>query len=359
MHKSKKNKNFSPPFKQVGQPLIFDENVTRPTVQYTPTKTETFIYNSEKLDSFVQVDEFTYSAQPQVIHWINIFGVDNLNLIARLKDILNIDPLTLEDIVHLNQRPKIDEFSDYIYIIVKMLYLDSAVNEIKTEQISILWGKNFVISLQQREGDVFDPIRKQLRIPQSTLRNRSADFLVYSLLDTIIDYYFVILENLSDKIEDLDEKITLNPDQKTISTILNIKKQLIYFRKSITPLRETFRYFQQTDSQLINKDTLKFFMSIHDHVFIAIDNLETLKDLLSGMYDNYLTSISNKMNEIMKVLTTIATIFIPLTFIAGIYGMNFNHMPELKWKFGYPLSLFSMAFISGIMILFFKIKKWF
>lgn len=290
--------------------------------------------------------------------WINIDGLHQVDIIEKIGKKFNFHPLLLEDILNTEQRPKIEVFEDHIYIVLKMLYYDDRTNEISSEQISIIFGQNFVISFQEKEGDIFDPMRERIRTGKGRIRKMGADYLAYSLMDAIVDNYFIILEKIGDDIEEVEESMITNPKPETLHAIHRLKRKMISLRKSVWPLREVVSYLERSESSLIQNPTRIYLKDVYDHAIQVIDTVETYRDVLSGMLDVYLSSISNKMNEIMKVLTIIATIFIPLTFIAGVYGMNFEYMPELKWKWGYP-AIWSVMLIVGISMLFyFGKKKW-
>lgn len=313
--------------------------------------------NIREQDSLGLAEPFIFKKTSSVT-WINIDGLHDTNLIERIGEYLEIHPLTREDIVDTGQRPKYEDFETYIFVVLKMLRFDSMKNEIVAEQISLVLGSNFVVSFQEQEGDVFDSIRKRIRSAKGRIRKMGADYLAYSLLDAIIDNYFVILEKLGDKIESLEEGLVLNLTPKTLQIIYNLKQDMVFLRKSIWPLREVTSGFERGESKLIKKITKVFLRDIYDHTIQVIDTVETFRDMVSGMLDIYLSSVSNRMNEVMKVLTIFAAIFIPLTFIVGVYGMNFEFMPELKWKWGYFCLLGFMAVISIGMLVYFKRKKW-
>ncbi len=298
-----------------------------------------------------------YKEKP-TITWINIDGVHEEKIIEELGKIYNFHPLILEDIVDTDQRPKIKDFGDYIFIILKMHYYDKENNEIKIEQVSLIFGKNYVISFQEREGDVFDSIRERIRNNIGRIRKARADYLIYVLMDAIIDNYFTILEKLGEETEDLEAKVIKDPVPANLQIIYKLKSELIFLRKSVWPLREVISILEKGESVLIDKSTNIYLRDIYGHTIQVMDTVETLRDVISGTLDVYLSSVSNKMNEIMKVLTIIATIFIPLTFIAGVYGMNFQYMPELKWVWAYPLILSVMLIIGIVMVIFFKRRKW-
>ncbi len=300
---------------------------------------------------------FQFKDSPTVT-WINITGLHRTDIIEQIGKHYNLHPLVLEDILNIRQRPKIEYFDDYIFIVLKMLSYNEVLKEIDAEQVSIILGSNFVFTFQERKGDLFDTIRNRLRNNIGIIRKSSSDYLLYSLIDVIVDNYFLILEKIGVRIEDIEDKILLNPSPEVIRTIHNLKNSLIELRKTVWPLREILSNLYKGESELIKDKTSVYFRDVYDHTIQIIDTIETLRDIVSGLLDVYLSSISNRMNEIMKVLTIIATIFIPLTFIAGVYGMNFKFMPELEWKMGYPMVLLVM-FLSAIgMLIYFKRKKW-
>ena len=292
------------------------------------------------------------------ITWINVDGLHEVGIIEKIGKHFSIHPLILEDILHTGQRPKMEDFEDHIFLVVKMFYYDEKDNEIKMEQVSLLLGSNFVISFQEREGDIFNSIRERIRNHKGRIRRMKADYLGYALLDTIVDNYFIILEKIGENIENMEEELVTRPTPETLQTIHNLKRELIVLRKSIWPLREVVNSLERGESPLINEATGVYLRDVYDHTIQVIDTIETFRDMVSGMLDIYLSSISNKMNEVMKVLTIIATIFIPLTFVAGLYGMNFEFMPELKWHWGYFAALLVMAAVAVFMVFFFRRKRW-
>jgi magnesium transporter len=300
---------------------------------------------------------FPFKDKPTVT-WINIDGIHEVEVIEKIGRHFNIHPLILEDILHTGQRPKMEDFEDYIFVVVKMLYYDDEAHEITSEQVSLILGSNFVISLQEREGDVFDPVRERIRKAKGRIRRLKADYLAYALIDTIVDHYFVVLEKIGERIEDMEEELITNPKPETLQNIHNLKRELIFLRKSVWPLREVISGLERGDSSLIDESTGIYFRDVYDHTISVADTVETFRDMVSGMLDTYLSSVSNKMNEVMKVLTIIATIFIPLTFVAGIYGMNFEFMPELKWHWGYFAALAVMVVVAIVMVIYFRRKTW-
>jgi len=305
-----------------------------------------------------EVEEcFPFKDKPTVT-WINIDGIQRIDVIEKIGKYFSLHPLALEDIVNTGQRPKMEDFVDYIFVVLKMLYYDEKERETKAEQLSLVLGPNWVISFQENEGDVFDPIRERIRADKGRIRKMGADYLVYALIDAVVDNYFIILEKIGEKIEEIEDELVANPAPETLQAIHNLKRQMIFLRKSVWPLREVISRLERWESQLINKSTDIYLRDVYDHTIQVIDAIETFRDMLSGMLDIYLSSVSNRMNEVMKVLTIIATIFIPLTLVAGLYGMNFRYMPELEWPWGYPLVLFFMFAIGVLMLIYFRKKKW-
>jgi magnesium transporter len=305
------------------------------------------------------VDECLPFKDKPTVTWINVEGIHQVEVLEKVGDCFGLHHLVLEDISTPDQRPKMEDHGDYIYTVLKMLYYNDESNEIVTEQISLVLGPNFVISFQEgKKGDVFDPVRERIRSGKGRIRTMGADYLAYSLVDSIVDNYFIILENLGEKIEFLEEELVTTPTPETVQTIHDLKREMIFLRKSVWPLREVISGLERGESSLIQESTRIYLRDIYDHTIQVIDAVETFRDMLSGMLDIYLSSISNRMNEIMKVLTIIATIFIPLTFIAGVYGMNFRYMPELERPWAYPMVLVFMLAIGLLMVFYFRKKKW-
>jgi len=301
---------------------------------------------------------FPFKEKPTVT-WINIDGLHQVDIIEKIGKHFDVHPLVLEDIVNTGQRPKMEDLDNYIFVVLKMLYYDEEKSEVTAEQLSLILGSNFVISFQERVGDVFNPIRERIRNAKGRIRRMGADYLAYCLVDAVVDNYFAILEKFGENIESMEEELVAHPTPETLQTIHNLKREMIFLRKSVWPLRELISGLERGESDLIQKSTHIFLRDVYDHTIQVIDTIETFRDMVSGMLDIYLSSVSNKMNEVMKVLTIIATIFIPLTFVAGIYGMNFEFMPELKWHWFYPEVFWAaIAVIAGVMVFYFKRKRW-
>lgn len=318
-------------------------------------------FNEKQAESVEEC--FKYRDEPTVT-WINIEGLHEVGVIEELGNHFGLHPLLLEDILNTEQRPKIEDFDDHLFIILKMLYYDEKSEEIKFEHISLVLGSNFVISFQETEGDVFDTIRDRIRNGKGRIRRMGSDYLMYALIDAVVDNYFIVMEKIGDVIEDMEEELVEDPSPDTLQDIYNLKREMIFLRKSVWPLREVISRLQRGESDLIQETTYVYLRDVYDHTIQVIDTIETFRDLLSGMLDVYLSSINNRMSEIMKVLTIIATIFIPLTFIAGVYGMNFDpaaspwNMPELEWYWGYPAVLLVMSLITVVMLIYFRRRGW-
>ncbi|MFH1878254.1 MAG: magnesium/cobalt transporter CorA [Candidatus Omnitrophota bacterium] len=310
------------------------------------------------------VEECLPFREKNTVTWINLDGVHEMDVIEKAGKCFKLHPLILEDIVNTAQRPKMEEFEEYIFIVIKMIYTDDKNDEIVSEQVSLALGENFVISFQEQEGDVFGVIRDRIRTGKGRLRKMGADYLAYAILDSIVDNYYIILEKYGEELESMEEILAVDPDPENLREIHKFKREAIFLRKSIWPLREVTSALVRGESRFIKPSTGIYLRDVYDHTVQVIDTVENFRDMVSGMMDIYLSSISNKMNEIMKVLTIIATIFIPITFVAGVYGMNFNpevsrfNMPELNWPFGYLFAWAVMIAIAGSMIAYFKRKKW-
>jgi len=294
----------------------------------------------------------------KTISWINVDGVHQVDIVEKIGTHFGLHPLVMEDIAHTYQRPKMEDFDSYIYLVLKMLQFDEDTSDVSSEQVSIILGPGFVLSFQEAEGDTFDAVRERLRNSKGRIRSSGSSYLAYALMDSIVDNYFVVLEKIGEFLEVLEENVIEDPTPAILQDVHGIKKEIIYLRRSVWPLREVIGKLDRSESPLIEEVTLVFLKDIYDHTIRIIETAETYRDITSGIMDVYLSSVSNKMNEVMKTLTIIATIFIPLTFIAGVYGMNFNNMPELAWKWGYPAAWIIMALVSASMLIYFRRKRW-
>ncbi len=294
------------------------------------------------------------------VTWINIDGCDE-DVIQKIDTHLGIHPLVLEDIIDTHQRPKAEDHGDHVFLVLRMIYFNGDGSDIFSEQVSLLWGENFVISFQEQErpGDVFDGVRERLRSAKGRIRKEGADYLAYSLIDEIADYYFVILERLGDRIDSLEAELMSGIRREMPVEIHRLKKNMIFLHRQMWPLRDVINSLLRDEPRLVTKTTQIYLRDVYGHTTQINDTIDAFRESLSAMHDVYLSSVSNRMNEVMKVLTMFSALFIPLTFLAGIYGMNFEYMPELKWRYGYFVLLSFMAVLSVFMLIYFKRKKWF
>lgn len=304
------------------------------------------------------IDECFPLKETPTVSWINIDGVHEVDVIEKIGRHFDLHPLILEDILHTTQRPKFEDYDSHVFFVLRMLRCVGDRQLVQSEQVSIVLGRNFVISFQESIGDVFEPVRDRIRKSKGRVRKMGPDYLAYSLLDAVVDGYFAVLETMGEEIESLEGLLVNEPTGKFPRQIHSLKREMIFLRKSVWPLRELVNNLQRNESALITGTTAIYLRDVYDHTIQVIDTLESQRDIVAGMLDLYLSSISNRMNAVMKVLTIIATIFIPLTFVAGIYGMNFKYMPELEWRWGYAAVLSVMSVIGAGMIVYFKRKKW-
>jgi magnesium transporter len=304
------------------------------------------------------VEECFEFKETSTVTWINVEGLHDVGIIEKLGNRFGLHPLIQEDILNTAERPKMEDYEDHIFLLLKVFVLGNRNHDEKIQQVSLVLGSNFVISFQEKESGVFDPVRDRIRKDKGRLRKLGPDYLAYALIDSIVDGYFGFLEKLSEEIELLEDELVTDPKREILQKIHSLKREMIYIRKSVWPLREVVNGLERLETPLIKETTDVFLRDVYDHTIQVIDSVETLRDVLSGMLETYLSSVSNRMNEVMKVLTIIATIFIPLTFIAGVYGMNFKFMPELEWRGGYFLIIGVMVAVGVVMLIFFRKKKW-
>jgi magnesium transporter len=314
--------------------------------------------NNAKFEELESVSELTHYIEKDTVSWLNVSGLHKPEIIDKIGDEYDIHSLTLEDILNTEQRPKVEIYDDYVFIVLKMLQYNDQKKELDAEQVSLILGQNYLITFQEKEGDVFDRVRSWIEKGQGRIRKKGADYLAYALIDAVVDHYFLVLERFGDRIENLEEKVFSDPDSAMVSEIQKMKGDLIYIRKSVWPLRESVNILLRDELNFINSENMVFLRDLYDHIIQVIDTVETFREMSSGLLDVYLSSISNRMNEVMKVLTIIATIFIPLTFIAGIYGMNFQYMPELEVPWAYPVVWAVFVIVAIVMVLYFRRKKW-
>ena len=305
------------------------------------------------------LEEVVPLKETKTVSWINVDGIHEVPVIARLGQLFGIHALILEDILHSGQRPKMEDLGNCLYIVLKMLTPGGGKAGVEWEQLSLLVGENFLLSFQEKPGgDFFDPVRQRIRQDKGRIRKCGPDYLAHALIDVVVDNYFVILEGIGDKIEAAEDEIMDHPARDSLQKVIHLKRGTLALRRAAWPLREVISNLQRSESELVRADTRPYLQDVYDHTIQIMDTVETFRDILGGMVEIYMSSLSNKMNEVMKVLTMIATVFIPLTFVVGVYGMNFDHMPELRWRLGYPLIMLIMTFSAWGMIYYFRRKKW-
>ncbi|WP_378956935.1 magnesium/cobalt transporter CorA [Pelosinus sp. sgz500959] len=309
-------------------------------------------------EQFNHVDELLQYKSTADVNWVHISGIHVVDVIEKIGNKFNIHPLILEDIVNTNQRPKLEESKDYVYIVLKMIHYFEQRSNIEFEQISMIVGSHYIVSFQENDNQTFQQIKDRIKKTNGKIRTKGVDYLAYALIDCIVDHYYLALEYLGEKIELLEDQLMSDPGPDVLKEIHRLKTEMLFVRKAIWPLREIINALSRGDSALFNHDTLIYLRDVYDHIIQIIDTIEMYRDMVTGMFDIYISSVSYKLNEVMKVLTIIATIFIPLTFIVGLYGMNFKYMPELEWEWGYPAVLVLMLLISIFMILYFRRRKW-
>lgn len=306
-----------------------------------------------------QFDE-TLSLPKENSLWVNVEGLSDVALIQQVAKQFKLHPLTVEDILNVQQRPKIEEFDEYLFLTIKMLGWNEKKLSFSVEQYSFVLGKNFVLSFQETETSIYESLRERLKSTNmQRLRQQGPDYLLYRFVDAVIDQYFVILEGLGEQIETIEERLIAAPTPQNARILYHLKRQMLMLRKAIWPMREVINHLSQAEEAYVTRFTRVYFRDAYDHIVQAIDTVETFRDMLASMLDVYLSSLTNRMNEVMKTLTIIATIFIPITSLASIYGMNFEYMPELHYKFGYPTVLIVMLTIAIVMLIYFRSKKWF
>ncbi len=294
-----------------------------------------------------------------LVQWYDIRGLHDVEIISRIGNTFELHPLILEDIVDTQQRPKYEEYDDGIVVVIKALSFDPATVSVKTEQVSFYLGPGFLLSFQEAETDLFQQIRDRIRTSKGRIRKKYTDYLVYALLDSVMDNYYVILDEIEAVIEKLEANILTNPGKTIKGEIHQLKQEMLIVRKTIAPMREAISRFSKTEHELISDNTKVFLRDLYDHNVQLLDTAETYRDMLNSLQDLYLSEISFKMNEVMQMLTLITSIFVPLSFLAGLYGMNFQYIPELQFRYGYFILLGVMVLIGGSMLYFFKKEKWF
>jgi magnesium transporter len=304
------------------------------------------------------VEECFPFKETSTVTWINVDGVQDATVIEKLGARFDIHPLVLEDIMTTTQRPKVEDLGNAVFIVLRMIECEKDGTDMRTDQLSLVLGPNCVLSFQETPGDCLDPVRERIRGGKGRIRKLGPDYLAYALIDAVVDNYFFVLEKLGEKIDGLEEVLVSDPRRELLHEIHGLKREMIGLRKSVWPLREVISGLDRMETPLIKKTTGVFLRDVYDHTIQVIDTVESFRDMLTSMVETYLSSVSNRMNEVMKVLTVISTIFIPITFLVGVYGMNFLHMPELKWRLGYAFVWVLIVATVVTMLNFFRRKKW-
>ncbi len=308
-------------------------------------------------EDITDVDAIQIDTSPDAISWIDVQGFGDQEIIRKIGKRFSLHPLVLEDIVNVPQRPKVESYEDHIQLIVKMVRFD-ADREIDAEQVSIVLGQHYVLTVQERYGDVLDPVRRRIRVGKGRIRNEGTDYIAYAIFDTIVDEYYPVLERIGDYLSELEELILQRPRPEHLRQLAKVKNQLSNLRRAIWPQREVANRLARDEEILIDANVRVFLRDTHDHCAQTSEVIEMYRETVSGLTNIYLSSLANRTNEVMKVLTIVATIFIPLTFIAGVYGMNFKHMPELEVWWTYPLIWIVMGGIGVAMLWYFHQKGW-
>lgn len=350
-HRRKRSKKSGLP---PGTPIHIGEHRTEPVHIHSVTYSEAAFQEQD----LTQNDKFSCSPFDTTRTWLRVQGVHDLAPLQHIAAGFHLHPLVLEDLVNTEQRPKVEDYEQYIFLVLKHITWQETTRTIQTEQISLILGQNFVLSFQEGKHDVFHPVQVRLQNSKGPLRSQGSDYLFYALLDAVVDHYFFVLEALGEEIEDLEGRVLNQTGQESLQHLHELKREMIVLRKAVWPLREVVGRLSRGESAFVRQTTQVYFRDVHDHTVQVIETIETYREMLTGILEIYLTGLSNKLNEIMKVMAMIATLFIPLTLIAGIYGMNFKNMPELEWTWGYPLILAIMGICAGGMVLFFRSKKW-
>lgn len=328
----------------------------------TVTRMSVIDYSKENIkeQKIQSLDEILKYKDSDTVTWVIIEGLTHVDIVERIGTIFGIHQLVLEDILNTNQRPKFEEYDDHLYIVLKCLLSADEQFTVSDEQISLLVLKNFVFLFKEKKDALFHSVQQQIRTSKGRFRSLGADYLTYAILDTIVDQNFILIDSLDEAITSLEDSLLASePTQDTLNKIQSLKREINNIRRHISPIRELLAGMLHSESELINEKTHIYLRDVSDHAIRIIESIESYRDILTGLLGIYISSVSNKMNEIMKVLTVFASIFIPLTFLVGIYGMNFEYMPELKWKWAYPTLWAAFIAIPFVLLIYFKRKKWF
>jgi magnesium transporter len=309
-------------------------------------------------ETLTDADDLARLRGAEGLVWLDVNGIHDVELIGRIGEVFGLHPLLLEDVVNAHQRPKFEAHGELLFLVLKMLLLNGETRGVEMEQVSVVIGAGFVLTFQERERDTYDPVRRRLADPATQIRQHGSDFLAYALVDTIVDNYFAVLEATGDRIEELEDRLVASPDQETLREVYGVKRRLVELRRVVWPLRDALAGVARGDTPLIHASTLPYLRDVQDHTLRVIDTLETYRDMTATLVEMYMSGASHRLNEVMRVLTVIATIFIPLTFLVGVYGMNFDVLPELHWPWAYPALWGVMAVIAGGMLVFFRRRRW-
>ncbi|MFH2202314.1 MAG: magnesium/cobalt transporter CorA [Elusimicrobiota bacterium] len=317
-------------------------------------------YDAERIEErdVKDVAELKDRAGKGGVAWIDVDGVHDAGLIGKIGEAFGLHPLLLEDVLSAGQRPKLEEFEEHLFVVLKSLTLDEKTLLVSSENVGVVFSKNFLISFQERPGDVFGGVRERLRKAKGRIRKAGADYLAYALIDAVVDSYFSIAAALGERIEGLEEEALAASSQQTLLEIMRLRREILHLRKAVWPLREAIGRLQKGEHEMVADETHPYIKDLYDHTIQIVEAVDSYREMLSGLTELYLSGISSRMNEIMKTLTVFAAIFIPLTFLAGIYGMNFEFMPELKLRWGYPMFWAAVLLVGGGLAAYFKRKGW-
>jgi magnesium transporter len=304
------------------------------------------------------VEETFRLRDSETVSWIDVEGLHDTELLNRFGTHFGLHPLVLEDVLNTHQRPKIEEYEDYLYLVVRMLAPGINNTEMHSEQVSIILARRFVITFQEIPGDVFDPLRKRIDLGKGRVRRLGTDYLVYALIDSIVDNYFLVLEKIAERIEQVEESITEKPEPEILARVHQLRRELVYMRRNVWPLRDVVIALERSETEMVGEDARVYIRDLHDHVVQVIESMENFRDVLASLQDLYVSSISQRTNEVIRVLTVISTIFVPLTFLAGVYGMNFDVLPELHWRWGYFAFWGVSVAVVVILIGFLRSRRW-
>lgn len=313
---------------------------------------------SVKEKQFHSISEVLQYKDTPSVTWVIIEGLAEVEIVEEIGNMFGIHPLVLEDILHTHQRAKLEEYDDYLYIVLKCLFPSHDGFSINDEQISLIVLKDFVFMFKEKSDELLYPLLQQIRKSHGRIRHVESDYLMYAILDMIVDQNFLVLDAIDDRVNVLEDELYTDPRQETLYAIQKLKREIIRIKKFVSPIRELLAGLLRSDSVLINADTHDYIKDVSDHIIHIIESIESYRDVLSAMIEIHMSNVSNKMNEVMKVLTVFASIFIPMTFLAGVYGMNFDYMPELRWKWAYPTLWTVFIVISIVSLVYFKRKKW-